>query len=131
MFFPFFFSSFLFLAPEAPEDFKNFLLFIEEEDLEVEDFEGEDLEGEDFVEGDLIGKGDLLGEDLVDEDLVDEDLEGDDLVDEDLIGEDRIDEDLEGDDNLLLLFEDENADFLLEFCFITKLLFSLISLSES
>ena len=101
------------MAPEDPEGFKNFLFLLEEEDLEGEDLVEEDLEGEDFVDEDFVG-----------EDLVDEDLEGEDLVDEDL----------EGDNNLSLLFEEEKDDFLLdfigEFLFATKLLFSLNSSSE-
>ena len=73
-----------------------------------------------MVDGDLIDEGDFVGDDL----------EGDDLVDEDLVGEDLVDEDLERNDNLLLLFEEEKDDFLLEFWFPIKFLFSFISLSE-
>ena len=76
----------------------------------------------------------MVDEDFEGEDLADEDFVGEDLVDEDLEGDDFVDEDLEGEDNLSLLFEEERDDFLLdfieEFWFTTKLLFSLISLSE-
>ena len=62
-----------------------------------------------------IGMPSQPAEDLEEIDLVDEDLIGGDLVDEDLEGEDLVDEDLEGEDNLLLLFEEEKDDFLLDF----------------